>query len=89
MKNYLSIILILGVSIVSSCKHSSNSHMDENDVWKLGWRMIESSMNENFEIADVQFDSLMNSSEKMYIKFLITGLDIKSKLGKNDEIVKF
>ncbi|MFT6416989.1 MAG: hypothetical protein ACJARZ_002341 [Dokdonia sp.] len=63
--------------------------MDENDVWKLGWRMIESSMNENFEIADVQFDSLMNSSEKMDIKFLITGLDIKSKLGKNDEIVKF
>jgi hypothetical protein len=58
-------------------------------VWKLGWRMIESSMNENFEIADVQFDSLMNSSEKMDIKFLITGLDIKSKLGKNDEIVKF
>lgn len=74
--------------MVSSCNHSANSQMDEDEVWKLGWRMIENSMNENFEFADLQFDSLYNFSEKIDLKFLITGLDMKSELGKNDEVEK-
>ncbi|MGO3183541.1 MAG: DUF6624 domain-containing protein [Aequorivita sp.] len=60
--------------------------MDNDEVWRLGWRMIENSMNENPEIAELQFDSLLDNSEEMDFKFLITGLDIKSKLEKNEEI---
>lgn len=88
MKNCLFIIAILGLSIVSSCKQSPNYQMGEIEIWKLGWRMMGSSMDENPEIANQQFDSLLKFSKKMDLKFLITGLDIKSKLGKNDEIVK-
>jgi len=49
--------------------------------------MIESSLNENIELADSQFDSLRNISNGIGIKFLKTGLETKSKLGKKDEII--
>jgi len=88
MKNCLFIIVILGLSIVSSCKRNPNHQMNNDEVWKLCWRMIESSMDENFEIADLQFDSLLKFSDKMDLKFLVTGLEVKSELGKTDEIVK-
>ena len=71
MRNNLFIIVILGLSIVASCKQGSNSQVDDNEIWQLGWRMIESSMDGNPEIADLQFDSLLNFSKNIDLKFLI------------------
>lgn len=88
MKNCLLIFFILFLCIFSSCRHSANSEMDEDEVWKLGWRMIENSMQKNSEMADLQFDSLLNISKKIELKFLITGLNVKSEIGKNDEVEK-
>ena len=87
MKNNYWIILIIGLSIISSCKNQTNSQFTDEGIWKLGWRMIENSMNENFEIAELQFDSLSNISNKIDRRFLIKGLEIKSKLNKNEEVI--
>lgn len=88
MKNNYWLILIIGLSIISSCKEETNSQITDEKIWKLGWRMIESSMDENFVIGELQFDSLLNISDKIDRKFLITGLEIKSKLNKNEEVGK-
>ncbi len=86
MKYFLFTILSLGLA--SACKSNTSPQMNEDEVWKLGWRMIENSMDENFEIADLQFDSLLIFTEDMDFKFLVTGLKIKSELEKNDEVLK-
>ena len=62
--------------------------MTDDEIWKLGWRMVESAMDENSEMAELQFDSLLKFAQKVDMKMLIKGLDIKSEQGKNDEIVK-
>jgi hypothetical protein len=48
--------------------------------------MIASSMDENYELANHQFDSLRNISEIIDKKYLITGLKSKNEIGKNEEI---
>lgn len=87
MRNNYWIILIIGWSLITACKNHPNSHIIDEDNWKLGWRMIDNSMDENLEIADLQFDSLLNNSDKVDRRFLITGLEIKSKLNKKEAIV--
>ncbi len=44
-------------------------------------------MDENYEIANSQFDSLLNLTDKVERKFIVTGLEAKSKLNKNEEII--
>lgn len=84
MRNSYWTILIIGLSIIISCESQKT---DERN-WKLSWRMIENSMEENYKIAELQFDSLLNISDNIDKRFLISGLEIKSKLNKNEEIVK-
>jgi hypothetical protein len=62
--------------------------MTDVEVWKLGWRIIASSMEENYELANLQFDSLRNSTKIIDRKYLVTGLEAKNKLGKVDEITE-
>ncbi|MGJ8665175.1 MAG: DUF6624 domain-containing protein [Patiriisocius sp.] len=62
--------------------------MDKDEIWKLGWRMVESSMDEKYEMADFQFDSLIKYSKEMDVKFLTVGLNVKAELGKDNEITK-
>lgn len=88
MKNNYWLILLLGLSVVISCKNQRNPKISDEGIWKLGWRMIENSMYENFEIAELQFDSLLHISDKIDRKFLIKGLEVKSKLNKGEEITK-
>jgi hypothetical protein len=57
-------------------------------IWKLGWRMIASSMDENYELSSIQFDSLRNSTEIIDRKYLVTGLEAKNKLGKVNEVTE-
>ncbi len=89
MKNkVLTLLIILGLGILTSCNQNANSQKSDVEVWKLGWRMIESSMEENYELANLQFDSLWNISKEIDRKYLVTGLEAKNKLGKVEEIIQ-
>lgn len=88
MRNSYWVILIIGLSIITSCGNQTKSQKTDEKIWKLGWRIIENSMDENFEIAELQFDSLLNISDDINKRFLISGLKIKSRLNKDEEIVK-
>lgn len=57
------------------------------EKWRLGWRLIDSSWNKNFELAELQFDSLLKMEGRIEAKFLVTGLDILAELGKKEKIV--
>ncbi len=62
------LILFLTIMTISSCKNNLSSKLSDIEIWKLGWRMIENSLDENYEIASSQFDSLSNADvqiEKM------------------------
>ena len=87
MERTKSLILLFSIFLIISCKDITNTKVSDDEIWRLGWRMIENSLNENIELADSQFDSLRNISNGIDIKFLETGLETKSKLGKKEEII--
>jgi hypothetical protein len=45
-------------------------------------------MEENYEIANLQFDSLRNITTDIDRKYLLTGLQVKNKIGKNTEVLE-
>jgi hypothetical protein len=83
MKNF--IVLLTFLTLVS-CNSTNSNEYSQQDAWKLGWRMIENSMDENYQLSNLQFDSLLTISEQIEYKFLITGLEIKSQIGMDSEI---
>lgn len=87
MNKLVLLFLIFNLSIAISCKHKEKSEVSDVEIWKLGWRMIESSMEENYEVANMQFDSLWNVSKEIDGKYLITGLKVKNEIGRTEEIV--
>lgn len=88
MNKQIVMFLIIGLSLVISCNENKNPPKSDVEIWKLGWRMIGSSMDENYELANQQFDSLRNISDKIDKKYLIIGLKVKSEIGKNEEIIE-
>lgn len=82
------LIAFLTIITISSCKNNLGSKLSDTEIWKLGWRMIENSWDENYEIASSQFDSLLNTEVEIEKKYLATGLEVKHKLGKDSEIEK-
>ncbi len=80
-------LLLLVISLIISCKSIPNTKVTEDEVWRLGWRMIENSWDEKNEIAELQFDSLLTINKEMDRKFLLSGLMIKWILGKKEEII--
>ena len=83
-------IVLLSIVFVAltCCNRGKKYEMSDAEIWKLGWRMIESSMEENYEIANLQFDSLRNVATEIDRKYLLTGLQVKSKIGKNTEVLE-
>ena len=73
---------------LTCCNRGKKYELSDAEIWKLGWRMIESSMEENYEIANLQFDSLRNITTEIDRKYLLKGLQIKSKIGKNTEVLE-
>jgi len=55
--------------------------------WKLGWRLISSSWDKNYQLGEQQFDSLLKMNGLIETKFLVSGLDILSELGKKEKII--
>jgi len=88
MKNKINLIVVFTLVLITACNNQTELQITDEGIWKLGWRMIENSMDENYIMAELQFDSLLNVSKKIDRKFLITGLEIKSKLNKNGEVSK-
>lgn len=76
------------MTILLSCKKTGIQEMDDIEVWKISWRMIASSMEENYELASLQFDSLRLNPEPMGETFLTTGLIAKMKIGDDDAIAE-
>jgi hypothetical protein len=58
----------------------------DTDTWRLGWRMIANSMNGNDKAAELQFDSLLQLRKDIGRKFLVTGLEVKSRMDREEEI---
>lgn len=87
MRNKL-LTILLGLGILASCDENIIAQVPEAEVWKLGWSMVANSMEKNYEIAELQFDSLLNITNKIDRKYLVTGLEAKYKLGKMEQITK-
>jgi len=62
--------------------------LSETEKWKVGWRMIISSMEANYNLGEIQFDSLLATNSKIDKKFVSAGLEILSKKEKNEKIQK-
>ena len=60
----------------------------DEETWKLGWRMIENSWDENYSLAELQFDSLLSLDKPIEERFLITGLKFKIELSKEKEVLE-
>lgn len=88
MKNKILIHVILGLISFTSCEHGKSQQMTDVEIWQLGWRMIGSSMDENFELANIQFDTILKNSKTIDSKYLITGLEVKKEIGKDEEIIE-
>lgn len=88
MKNKILIHVILGLISFTSCEHGKSQKMTDVEIWQLGWRMIGSSMDENFELANIQFDTILKNSKTIDSKYLITGLEVKKEIGKDEEIIE-
>lgn len=88
MKNKILIHVIFGLIIFTSCEHGKSQQMTDVEIWQLGWRMIGSSMDENFELANIQFDTILKNSKIIDSKYLITGLEVKKEIGKDEEIIE-
>jgi hypothetical protein len=82
------VICMVLMMMISSCKQNKEANISEVEKWKLGWRIIESSMDENLKQAEIQFDSLLSYTNRLDRKYLVTGLEVKSKLNKEEEVVE-
>lgn len=78
------------ITLAISCNRTNNiDKKDLSDIekWKLGWRLINSSLDKNYQLAEQQFDSLLKMSGSIETKFLVTGLDVLFELGKKEKII--
>ena len=88
MKNHLLPLLIAGCLFLAAYHQPAKTQLSEEETWRLGWRMIKSTIEANSDLAELQFDSLLANSSGIDQKFLITGLEVKNELGKTDELIK-
>ncbi len=88
MNKQILILLLFVLNTMISCTQNKSPQMSDVEIWKLGWRMIASSMEENYELASLQFDTLRNVTKIIDRKYLVTGLEAKNEIGKVDEIAE-
>lgn len=84
----LSFLIIVICSF--NCNTNSTKEVEEYEYeyeqLLLAWRLVESKMDENYALAEAQFDSLLAFNKGVSPKFIRTGLKVKSELGKEDEV---
>lgn len=86
MKTCLLTLFLFGTRFGAICQQSPNSPAKEVGVWKLGWRMVESTIDGNTGLAEMQFDSLLAMADPIDHQFLAIGLEVKHQLHKTQEI---
>ena len=86
MRRTYNFVVLVCFLLVVSCGIQAGPEKTEEEIWTLGWRMIESTMNDDLVLAESQFDSLINFNQIINDDFLIRGLEIKSKLNKVEEV---
>jgi len=81
--------LVILMFFVSCNWTNTTETKDSPDIekWRLGWRIINSSWDKNYQFGEQQFDSLLKMNGPIETKFLVTGLEILSELEKSDKIV--
>ena len=72
---------------MASCTQQQEKTKSDTENWRLGWRMIQSSWNNDIELAEKQFDSLLNNDTDIDYKFLITGLQVLHELGNEEKLI--
>jgi hypothetical protein len=81
--------LFVPVALVISCSSNSaigGSEASDIEKWKLGWRLVSSSWDKNYQLAEQQFDSLLRTGGVIETKFFVTGFEVLSELGKREKI---
>jgi hypothetical protein len=66
-------------TLIVSCNWTNRiepKDFSEMEKWKLGWRLISSSWDKNYQLGEQQFDSLLKMNGPIETKFLVAGLDI-------------
>ncbi len=86
MKSFSIIISILGLLFIFSCKSTSEVKLNDFETWKLGWRMTESSYDEQYDSAEIQFDSLLQMGSIIDNRFISLGLESLAALEKEVKI---
>lgn len=81
-------ILIIYVFFIY-CSTNSTKEVYDYEQWLLQWRLIENTINENYTLAVVQFDSLLAFNKPLNPIFISAGLQAKAELGKHEEVCKF
>ena len=82
MKKQILIIIGVIILVITSCNQKENNQLTDEEVWKLGWRMIASSMNENYSVANLQFDTLRRKTKtisRTNVKKTRSGKSTKTK----------
>ncbi|MFK7935277.1 MAG: DUF6624 domain-containing protein [Saprospiraceae bacterium] len=86
-KDQIIFLSIFILTFIYSCKIENQSEPQEEAIWLLGWRMIENARNQNFHLAETQFDSLLTQDKPIGDVFLLNGLKLKLKLSKEAEVI--
>lgn len=68
--------------MLASCQQAKNQQMTDIDLWKLGWRMIASSMEGQYELAETEDIENLNKRRmeigmmpiEMYKEFMLKGM---------------
>lgn len=83
----LNIIVILLLDfLVFAAPVDRKLKLSEAEKWKLGWRMIISSMENDYDLGERQFDSLLTSRARIENKFILTGLEILKKRSREEKL---
>jgi len=82
-------ILLFCALLFNSCKTEHNILNSEDQLWRLGWRMIESYQNDNYTLAELQLDSLTGSKAELDKRFVRTGFEVLNNQGKKEKMEQF
>jgi hypothetical protein len=85
MKKTITTLLMLCLYFYG-CGTNDVQQEDGMATWKLGWRMTESAILENYELSVAQFDSLLATEETPSYNFLKVGLRSLNKVGKDQKM---
>ena len=89
-RSFVAVAFILLMMACQTAPETETTSLSKTEQWQLGWRMIVSTLEEDFSTAAQQFDSLRAHSDTVDLRFLIAGLEVLENLGqveKRDSIL--